>query len=437
MKKTTSQQARDIAKQCTDHIVKSRGGQINDVWNENPTIWWSNVYSSAALTSEYFDTLVNTIVDMRIRANDFENPLAQYKSGDLPLGFGQTEIYINPQTGRYFAINPEQDSNGNVYYPGKNYTDGVITNGVGANTNYDIVTTINDGVGETNAAVNRNAHIMLDKLPDVKQVFFRVNYGRQYQRTYSAVDLQKSATTWDSYAQFIDGISRDISSSVQIDDYRAMRDLFSTGVSRGIIPLYPITALSTENDAKTLLQLARQFHTDFQFPSENFSGWNIGNPGDPIMTWSKPDGISILITSQTTSVIDVQALASAFNLEYANFIGKRQLVDYIDENRNVKAIIFDDFLIHCTDVMDQTGNFYNPATTKENIFRNKQSIMALNPFANAVAFTTNTFTTVTGTQPADWATAVGKYYKKSTIGTYIGINGNNVTYQTGDFYQIN
>lgn len=437
MKKTTSQQARDIAKQCTEHIVKSRGGQINDVWNENPTIWWSNVYSSAALTSEYFDTLVNTIVDMRIRANDFENPLTQYKSGDLPLGFGQTEIYINPQTGRYFAINPEQDSNGDVYYPGKNYTDGVITNGTGANTNYDIVTTINDGVGEINAAVNRNSHIMLDKLPDVKQVFFRVNYGRQYQRTYSAIDLQKSAATWDSYAQFIDGISRDISSSVQIDDYRAMRDLFSTGVSRGIIPLYPITALSTENDAKTLLQLARQFHTDFQFPSENFSGWNISNPGDTIMTWSKPDGISILITSQATSVIDVQALASAFNLEYANFIGKRQLVDYIDENRNVKAIIFDDFLIHCTDVMDQTGNFYNPATTKENIFRNKQSIMALNPFANAVAFTTNTFTTVTGTQPTDWASAVGKYYKKSTIGTYIGINGNNVTYQTGEFYQIN
>ena len=63
--------------------------------------------------------------------------------------------------------------------------------------------------------------------------------------------------------------------------------------------------------------------------------------------------------------------------------------------------------------------------------------MALNPFANAVAFTTNTFTTVTGTQPTDWTSAVGKYYKKSMIGTYIGINGNNVTYQTGEFYQIN
>ena len=45
--------------------------------------------------------------------------------------------------------------------------------------------------------------------------------------------------------------------------------------------------------------------------------------------------------------------------------------------------------------------------------------MALNPFANMVAFTTNTFTVVTGdSAPADWSTAVGKYYKRSDAGTY-------------------
>lgn len=435
MKKTTAEQARQIARQCTESAVNARGGQIDQIWNENPAIWWSNVYSSAALTNEYFETLINTIVDMRIRANDFTNPLSQYKSGEMPLGFGQTEIYFNPQTGRYFAINPENDKTEGVYYPGQNYDSGVIHNGSGANAN-GLVTTIKDGVGEVNASVNRNEHLMIDKLPDVKQVFFRVNYGRQYQRTYSAVDLQKIATTWDSYAQFIDGIPRDINASVEIDDYNAMRGLFTTAVDRGLIPIYPISGLTTESDAKTLLQLARQFHTDFQFPSENYSGWNIANPGNPITTWSRPDTISILLTSQANSVIDVQALASAFNLEYANFIGKRQLVDFVDTDRKVKAIIFDDFLLHCTDIMDQTGSFYNPATSKENMFRNKQAIMSMNPFANSVAFTTNTFETVTGSQPADWATAVGKYYRKSTTGTYIAINGANTTYVDGDFYVI-
>lgn len=63
--------------------------------------------------------------------------------------------------------------------------------------------------------------------------------------------------------------------------------------------------------------------------------------------------------------------------------------------------------------------------------------MALNPFANMVAFTTNTFTSVTGdSAPADWVTAVGKYYTRSDAGTYTAINGANTTYVSGDFYVI-
>lgn len=434
MKKTTAKQARDIAYQVTESVMKNTGGQISETWNENPTVWWQNIYSKANLTNEYFQTLVDTFIYMRIQANDFENPLAQYKSGDLPLGFGETEIYINPQTGRYFAINPEETVSGDVYYPGYGYTT-KVTNGSGANSS-TLATTVLDGVGETNASINRNQHIMLDKVPDIKQIFFRVNYGRQYQRTYAGSEILKTVESWENYAQFIDGIARDINASLQIDEYNAMRDLFTKAMEVGIIPIYPLTALANESDAKTLLQYARQFNTNFQFPSKNFSAWNVMNPGDEITTWSKPENISILLTAQTTSVVDVQALASAFNLEYSNFIGKRTQVDFIDSNNKVKAIMFDDFAINCKDVLDQTGEFYNPAGAKLNVFRNKQSIMALNPFANMVAFTTNTFTSVTGDSPADWSTAVGKYYQKSAAGTYTAINGANVTYVSGSFYVI-
>lgn len=435
MKKTTARQARDIAYSVTEQVMKNRGGQITETWNENPTMWWENIYSHAALTNEYFQTLVDTFIYMRIQANDFENPLAQYKSGDLPLGFGETEIYINPQTGRYFAVNPEESTTDSVYYPGKGYTT-KITDGSGANAK-GLTTTILDGVGQTNASINRNQHIMLDKLPDIKQVFFRVNYGRQYQRTYAGSEIMKTVETWENYAQFIDSIARDINASLQIDEYRAMRDLFSQAIDKGIVPIYPITGLANESDAKTLLQYARQFYTDFLFPSEQFSSWNVMNPGNTITTWSKPDNISIMLTSQTVGVVDVQALASAFNLEYSNFIGKRTIVDYIDSTRKVKAIMFDDFAIYCKDVFDQIGEFYNPGGAKLNIFRNKQAIMALNPFANMVAFTTNTFTAVTDdSAPSDWTTAVGKYYTRSDAGTYTAINGANTTYVSGDFYVI-
>ena len=243
MVKTTAQQARDIAYQTTKHIMEARGGQITDVWNENPTIWWENIFSKASLTNDYFQTLVDTIIDQKIRSTEFTNPLAQYKSGEMPLGFGSTEIYFNPQKGRYFAINPETTKGGDVFYPGYSYGDGVVTNGEGLNASFSTMTTVKDGVGEVNASVNRNEHILLDKLPDIKQIFFRVNYGRQYQRTYSAIELNKVSATWEAHAGFIDGIVRDIDASVQIDEYDAMRGLFATGVEKGLIPIYPLTGL--------------------------------------------------------------------------------------------------------------------------------------------------------------------------------------------------
>ena len=61
--------------------------------------------------------------------------------------------------------------------------------------------------------------------------------------------------------------------------------------------------------------------------------------------------------------------------------------------------------------------------------------MALNAFANIVAFTTNTFTLVSE-EPADWATAVGKYYTKNEAGLYIGIKGADETFVADTFYVI-
>ena len=283
---------------------------------------------------------------------------------------------------------------------------------------------------------NRNAHILLDKLPDVKQVFFRVNYGRQYQRTYSAQDLQKTVVSWDTYAQFIDGISRDINASLQIDEYDAMRNLFTDGVAKGIVPLYHIDALATENDAKTILSFADSSTQTSSSPAKIIPLGTSQILGTQLKHGLSPDNISILLTSQATAVIDVQALASAFNLDYANFIGKRQTVDYLDNARNIKAIMFDDFAIMLLMLSTRRVKFTTPQLQNSMYSRNKQSIMALNPFANMVAFTTNTFTGNRAISPM-----TGKVLSVNTMQsqrqvTYTAINGANTTYQTDTYYVI-
>lgn len=393
MANITSMDAQAIAATLTEQLGKP------ELISDSAPMWWNGISRSAITMNQYFETLVDVIISQKIVSKSFNNPLERFKKSNLPLGFGESEMYFNPQTGRYFAVNVETS------YPGS------------------ITTTVNDGVGETNQSINENGHVLVDKVPDIKQVFYKVNYGRQYQRTYSALELQKVATSWESYAAFIEGVARDINASANIDEYRAMRDLLTNGVANSLIPQLPIQAVSDEATAKALLVEARSLYGAFQLPSDLYNGWNMNHAeGDRITTWTEPGAISIALTNRSNAVIDVQALAAAFNMDKADFIGKKFLVDSLDADGDVQAIIFDDALIHVQDVFNQTGQFYNTATAKENIFLNKQSIMGLCPFANAVAITTATFTLLEEA-PADWATKYMNYFVKNAAGLYVAVQG--------------
>lgn len=371
-----------------------------DLISDSAPIWWNGIARSSLTMNQYFETLVDVIISQKIVSKSFTNPLARFKNSTLPLGFGESEMYFNPQTGRYFAVNVETS------YPGET-----------------IATTKNDGVGQEHQSINQNAHVLVDKVPDIKQVFYKINYGRQYQRTYSALELQKVATSWETYASFIDGVARDINASANIDEFRAMKDLFTNGVANALIPQLPIQAVTDEATAKALLVEARTLYGAFQIPSEDYNGWNMTHAeGDKITTWTEPGAVSITLTNRLNAVVDVQALAAAFNMDKADFIGKKFVVDKFDTDGEIQAIIFDDALVHVSDVFNQTGQIYNPATAKENIFLNRQAIMGLCPFANAVAITTATFTKV-ATQPNDWATKYNEYYEKNSSGLYIAVQG--------------
>lgn len=371
-----------------------------DLISDSAPIWWNGIARSSLTMNQYFETLVDVIISQKIVSKSFTNPLARFKNSTLPLGFGESEMYFNPQTGRYFAVNVETS------YPGETIT-----------------TTKNDGVGQEHQSINQNAHVLVDKVPDIKQVFYKINYGRQYQRTYSALELQKVATSWETYASFIDGVARDINASANIDEFRAMKDLFTNGVANALIPQLPIQAVTDEATAKALLVEARTLYGAFQIPSEDYNGWNMTHAeGDKITTWTEPGAVSITLTNRLNAVVDVQALAAAFNMDKADFIGKKFVVDKFDTDGEIQAIIFDDALVHVSDVFNQTGQIYNPATAKENIFLNRQAIMGLCPFANAVAITTATFTKV-ASQPSDWATKYNEYYEKNSSGLYIAVQG--------------
>lgn len=396
LQKTTGDIAKKVCKQITEHI----GG----TWSDNPAQWWSNIFSNEQTINSFFNELVNVCIEQRVVSLGFDNPLNYLKTGELSLGLGDTEIYFNPQTGRDFTTKPD-DMQGRIL----NWKDNGSTR-------------------------NRNYGLFFDVLPDVKQVFFKTNYGKQYKRTYSDIELNNTMTTWDNVGAFIDGIARDLNASAEIEEFETMRGLFANGYSNGFLPINPITAITDKSTANAFLVKAREYFTRFQFPSEIYNGWNAKNPEAKIKTWSQRDRISIIMTANTAAVVDVEALSAAFNMDKADFLGRVITVDSLDADGKIAAVLFDDTLVHVKPVTNMMGSFFNTDTIKQNIYLTKRNIMALSPFANAVVFSTDTFTALTE-QPEDWTTAYTDYYVKSgTSYVQLGEYSETPEFESGKYY---
>lgn len=377
LQKTTGDIAKKLCQQITEHI----GGE----WSDNPAQWWSNIYNSSQTTNMFFTELMNTIIKQRIISESFENPLGKYKSGELPLGIGSQEIYMNPKTGRDFITKIDDET--------------------APISNWEAT-----GVGDDQK--NRNYGLLYDSPIDMKTCWYRLNYGKQYKNTYSDLELRNVMTTWDSVGEFIDGVARNLWASAEIEEYEASMDVFANGYAQGFMSSTPITAITDKATAQAFLVKARAYYRHFLAPSTKYNAWSNQHPTAPIKTWSRPDGISIVLTPEAEAVVDVYALAEAFNMDKTEMIGKIIRVDRIDEAGEVQAILLDDKVIHFEGITNRTDAFFNSDTCKENLLLVRRNILSLSPFGNAVAFTTATFT-LTASEPADWSTKYTNYFTKT------------------------
>ena len=368
MQKTTGDIAKKIAKQITDAIG------ADSAWSDNANTWISNILSDSDMANSFFSGLTNTIVKQQILSRFFNNPLERFKTGELPYGVAESEFYINPQTGDTVLF-PEADTLG----------------------------------------TGNNADLLKDKLPDIKQIFYKKNYGKKYKKTYNDVQLVNIVQTWDDLGKLIDAISRSLVSDANIEEYDTMRAIMTAGFNNGDMVVSSIADITDKASAEAFLVKAREKYLSFQFPSDEYNSWT-DSASHKVKTWSDADSISIIITAKTSAVVDVYALAAAFNIDKADIMGKVFVVDKIDDAGKVAAILFDDTKLHFEKVLERAYSFFNPESCSVNFYYYRQAVLALDPFANCIAFTTYDYTLLTSENaPDDWATKYNDYFTKSGV----------------------
>jgi hypothetical protein len=301
------------------------------------------------LRNKFIQSLVNRIAYTRFMMDYFENPLRELAGDDLPLGAIGQEIYVNPARGRVYDIN--------------------------------------DFAG-----------LLVKYESDIKAEYTEINFDVQYPVTIIRKELEKAFVSWGDFESFLMGISTSLYNGAYIDDYKYTKKLITNAYVNNAVQMETISfagATPTKDELESLTARLRQAYLDFMVPSTKYNAWKkVGGYGRSIVSWSKPENIVVFVSNKMASILDVQVLANAFNIDKADLMGRVYYVEDFDilddsgevvvDGSNIVALICDRrwFKIREKDMfMDE---FYNANNRSWQSYLNVIKSFNYSLFANAL-----------------------------------------------------
>ena len=137
------------------------------------------------------------------------------------------------------------------------------------------------------------------------------------------------------------------------------------------------------------------------FPSTEYNAYSkFSGAKGTITTWTDSDRICLIVRADVMAEVDVEALASAFNIGKAEFIGRVIKVDKF-ENEEILGVVCDESWLQIYDNIFRFDEFYNARTMSWNEYLHAWGTYAICPFANAVMLVTTASKPVTAIAGSD------------------------------------
>ena len=235
---------------------------------------------------------------------------------------------------------------------------------------------------------------------DVKVQYHHLNSDLQYCVTVTRAKLKDAFVSWGTLNDFIDSLTQSLYNGAYIDEYNLTKDLVGSAYKNNNVKVEVVDAVSSEATAKALITKARATFLNMLTPSTKYNAWGqVGGYGKEILTWSNPEDIVFLIKNDLAAYIDVNVLASAFNMDKATLMGNIIYVNDFDAYDNEGTKIFDGSAIQCM-IADKSwfrikeqettmDEFYNANNRTWQYYLNVVRMYSYSLFANAVVFATS------------------------------------------------
>ena len=229
------------------------------------------IMSYAALKNEFLSALVNRIGMVLITSKMYDNPLSVFKKGKLDLGETIEEIFVD--IARVFQYDP--------------------------------------GTAES--------EVFKREIPDVDAAFHTMNYQKFYKATIQDKDLKLAFLSWTGVSDLIAKIVNSMYSAASYDEYQIMLFMLALFINNGY--LYPVqVAQATATNAKAVTTRIKQISNQLEFMTNKYNTAGVH-------TFTAKEDQYLLVNADFDATMDVEVLASAFNMSKAEFMGHRVLVN--------------------------------------------------------------------------------------------------------------
>ena len=355
-----------------------------------------------ALQNQFLSALINRIGRVLISSRLYENPWARFKKGMMEYGETVEEIFAD-------IAKPYQF----------------------------------DG-SHTSPTTQFQKHI-----PDVRAAFHVMNYQKYYPVTIEEQKLRQAFLSADGVTNLIGEIVNTIYTAANYDEFLTMKYLLAKTILAG--RMYPIeVAAATAANAKDIVTTVKSNSNILEFPSRKY------NPAHVFQHTPKSEQM-IFINAKFDAVVDVNVLASAFNMDKAEFMGQRILIDSfgaLDTTRLNELFADDPSYVALTDaeltaldaipmavvgekffmVFDNLNEFtesYNGELLYWNYFYHQWKTFSTSPFENALVYvpTTPTVSSVTVT-PETATVSANSSLQLTTVVATTGFAPQTVTYES-------
>lgn len=314
------------------------------------------IMDNPSLQNEFLSALVNRIGLVIVTSKMYSNPLSVLKKGVLEYGETIEEIFVN--IAKPFTFDPEEAED-------KQYK---------------------------------------REIPDVRSAFHILNYKKFYKVTVSDDQLRQAFLSWAGISDLIAKIVDSMYTAASYDELEVTKYMIARQILDGRMYAVTIPEVTTPN-MKSVVSTVKGISNKLSFMNSNY---NVAG----VKTHTTKNEQYIIMNANFDATMDVEVLASAFNMNKAEFMGNRLMIDgfgtldtarlaelfandstyeeisqtELDALDQIPCILIDREYTQIYDNMYKMTEKYNGQGLYWNYFYHTWKTFSVSPFSQAVVF---------------------------------------------------